>query len=424
MSQTSDSHNKTSQFSWKWLLSRLFPSGMHILTWASYTVILFVLVIFILYPSVSPGPRYYAAIIALSLLFILNAVWRDILDLFEKEENGNWVFLILSSILALFSSWSGQIINSIYIILMITAQINSNISTKPALAFTAILTGSWLGVLILIGVDAFGIASLSGGLIIGLIFVISLSQVLLRYAEQTRRANSLLEQLKAVNAELVAARQREKELAISEERVRVARDLHDGLGHHLTALSIQLQAIEKLVKHDPDMAAEAAHNARSEVQAALKEVRHSVASLRETPIDTNNLPLTIAKLVEDAGKQLGAQARFEQQGEIKLINAATAMTLYRAAQEGLTNIQKHAAGVRQIIVYLITEPGSISLTIEDDGTDPNQLREVSLPGNKGGFGLAGLRERASLLGGYLECGSMPNGGFRLKLSLPNTGETS
>lgn len=424
MTNIPGTHHKTIQVTWKWLLSRLFPSGMHLLTWASYAVILYVLIIFILYPSVPPGPRYYAAIITLSLLFMLNAVWKDIIDLFKKEETGNWLFLILSTILALFSSWSGQIINSIYIILMITAQTNSNIRTKPALAFTAFLAGSWLGVMNLIGVDAAGITSISGGLAIGLIFVITLSQVLLRYSEQTRRANNLLEQLKAVNAELVAARQREKELAIAEERLRVARDLHDGLGHHLTALSIQLQAVEKLVKLDPNMASEAAHNARSEVQAALKEVRQSVGSLREAPIDTSNLPLAIARLVEDTGKQSGLQTRFEQRGEIGSLNTAASITLYRAAQEGLTNIQKHAAGASQVTVYLTAESEVTSLIIEDDGTYSNQLSEDTLTEIKGRFGLAGLRERASILGGQFECGPLPNRGFRLKLSLPQTSEVS
>jgi len=72
-------------------------------------------------------------------------------------------------------------------------------------------------------------------------------------------------------------------LAIAEERMRLARDIHDGLGHHLTVLSIQLQAAEKLVERNPQAAAEALRVSRSEAQAALEEVRHSVGVMRQPP---------------------------------------------------------------------------------------------------------------------------------------------
>jgi signal transduction histidine kinase len=411
------------QFSWQWLQARLFPRGTRLLNWASFAVILFVLIEFVISADIERGPSFYATIMGLSVLFILNALSEDFRTLFDREEISTWLFLVITSGLTLFCTWSGQMYSTIYIVLMITAQTHSSLPLRPALAFTTLLAGSWLTVLILLGAGPEVMASIVGGLMIGLTFTITLSQVLYRYSEQTERANHLLDQLQAANAELVAARQREKEMAITEERVRVARDLHDGLGHHLTALSIQLQAVEKLVKTQPDMAAEAAHNARSAVQAALKEVRQSVASLREAPADIQDLPQAIARLVQDAANHTGLQTHFEQQGEAPDISTAAAMTLFRAAQESLTNVQKHASEATRIDVQLVFQAGSIRLSIQDDGSHPDACLPEDTPlGTGRGFGLAGLRERVHLLGGTLECGPAPQGGFRVALTIPVQGD--
>lgn len=396
---------------------------MNVLNYASFAVILFALVEYILESVFPYGPRFYATVFALTLLLVLNVVWEDIQAMFEKEETANWWFFTAEAILAIFSAWCGQFYNTIYIIMMIAAQVNSTTPLRPALVFTAVVTGLWFGILFLLGMSTETFISLLTGLTIGMIFVITISRVLHRLAEQTQRLNNLLEQLQAANAELVAARQREKELAIAEERVRVARDLHDGLGHHLTALSIQLQAVEKLVMTNPQMATEAAHNARSEVQAALKEVRQSVASLRDAPVDIQNLPQTIAKLVEETGKQAGLQTGFEQRGQLANLPTTIAMTLYRTVQESLTNIQKHAQAATRIFVILENNANIIRLTIQDNGEiPPETLAESAQPGIEGKFGLAGLRERAYLLGGQMTCGPLSPQGFQVELTIPIEGE--
>jgi signal transduction histidine kinase len=276
------------------------------------------------------------------------------------------------------------------------------------------MAGAYLGILARSGASVFELQNTAIGLLIGMTFTITLSQVLLRFSEQTDRANRLLGQLQQANMELVAARQKEKELAIAEERVRVARDLHDGLGHHLTALSIQLQAAEKLLSSNPEMAAEAVHNARGEIQAALQEVRQSVAALRETPLDLKDLPQAISRLMEETGKRTGLTTSFQLEGETVVLSAAAAVTLYRTVQEGLTNVQKHAVSASQVQARLTFQKSQVSLVFEDDGTDaPSSTIETGQ-----GFGLAGLRERASLLGGELRCGPRSGAGFYLEISLP------
>ena len=398
--------------SWPWLRERLFPRGTDMIQWAAYIIIIAVLVLTVLNPPPVPPFQYYTTLLAFSVLLVINILWNDILRLFHREETGIWVLLVVSSALTFYIIAIGRVEMAIYLIFMITAQANAMLPLIPGLALTTVLVGAYLGLMQLFGATPQQMQSLSFGLLIGLSFTITLSHVLYRYIIQSDRLNRLLDELRQANAALLEARQKEKELAIAEERLRVARDLHDGLGHHLTALSIQLQAAEKLVLANPEIASETIRNSRGEIQAALKEVRQSVAALREAPVDIQNLTQVIGALVEETGKRSGLSARFDLLGTPADLSPAAAMTLYRAAQEGLTNVQKHAEGAQEVCVRLSYEPRWVRLTIEDDGTSANDCHETT------GFGLAGLRERAHLLNGSVDCGPRPQGGFFVTIQLP------
>jgi signal transduction histidine kinase len=377
-------------------------------------ILISMMVLYVLQPpDVSPF-QFASTLVVLAGLLVINVFLDDLKRLLPDEQASIWVIVLLSSALAFYVIVAGRLFIGVYILFMIIAQANAMLPLWPSLGLSAALLGGYLGLLAWNGTGPADLRATAVGLLIGATFTVTLSQVLQRFSEQTERANHLLAQLQQANAELLAARQKEKELVIAEERVRVARDLHDGLGHHLTALSIQLQAAEKLVRANPDLAAEAVRNARGEVQAALNEVRQSVAALREAPVELQHLPQAIAALVEETGRRSGLDGRFEQSGPAGGLSPAAAMTLYRAAQEGLTNLQKHARGATRFTVRLAYGAREAALSVEDDGREPpdGSLEEA------GRFGLAGLRERANLLGGELAYGPLPSGGFFLRLRLP------
>lgn len=399
--------------SWPWLRERLFPRGTDLIQWAAYVIIIMLLVLTALNPSYTTSFGYYTTLLALSIQLVINILWNDIERLFPRVEIGSWVLLVASAVLTFYTIVVGRVDAAIYLLFMIIAQASAMLPIAPALAFSIVLGGAYMGVMwLLFDMSPDQMQSLSLGMMIGMIFTITLSHVLYRFVEQSERMNRLLDELRQANAALLEARQKEKELAIAEERLRMARDLHDGLGHHLTALSIQLQAAEKLVLANPEVASETIHNSRGEVQAALKEVRQSVAALREAPLDIHNLPQVLGTLVEETGKRSGLSARFDLLGTPADLSPAAAMTLYRAAQEGLTNVQKHAQAAQEVCVRLSYEPSRVRLTIEDDGKNAQDCRENS------GFGLAGLRERAHLLNGSVDCGLRPQGGFYVTIDLP------
>lgn len=407
---------------WPWLRDRLFPHGTDMIHWASYVIILGIIV----YHAVTPGDarpyQFNTTMLALVALLVINILWEDLKARFSSEQTGQGALLLISTGLAFYAIIVGRLFNGIYLIFMIVAQANAMLPLAPALAFSALLTGSFLSVMVFsFGASLPELRNIAAGLAVGLTFTITLSQVLNRYIEQSDQMKRLLEELQEANLALMEAREKEKDLVIAEERLRMARDLHDGLGHHLTALSIQLQAAEKLLRSNPEMAGEAVRSSRSEVQAALKEVRQSVAALREAPVDMMNLPSAIEKLVAETGQRSGIGAHFLQHGNTAALAPAAAMTIYRAAQEGLTNVQKHAGEASEVRVRLEYRIDCISLVVENDGpAGSGQQAETGREGTSG-FGLAGLRERAVLLGGSLECGPRPGGGFRLELRIPPGG---
>ena len=423
MRETGTAKNSPSQpGAWGWLRERLFPRGTDLIQITSYVILIILIILFVLQtPTGLSSFRFNTTLLALSVLLAVQILMNDITAMFKDKERGTWFFIVLSTLLIFYIIIVGQMFQGVYLLFMLVAQANAIIHPRPAIAFSLLLVAAFMMILAWSGASTEELVGTFIGLAIAMLFVITLSQVLLRYSEQTGRANALLAQLQQANAELQEMRQKEKDLIIAEERVRMARDLHDGLGHHLTALSIQLQAAEKMIHTRPIMAAEAIGNARGEVQAALKEVRQSVAALRETPVELNELPQTIARLVEECGHTTGLQANFEMTGEPADLSPTAAMTLFRTAQEGLTNVQKHAEAATVVRARLAYSAGHVSLRIEDDGSG---APDCPPPGSErsGRFGLAGLRERAGLLGGTLECGPRPGGGFYLLVTLPTTGE--
>lgn len=252
----------------------------------------------------------------------------------------------------------------------------------------------------------------------GVVFVVMFVQLSQRYEQQTEqaeaqraRAEELLAQLQASHDELRAARERELRMAAIEERVRLARDIHDGLGHYLTILNVQLQAASRLLQRDPERAAAVIATCREVAQTALDEVRRSVAAMQPSPLDGHSLDVAIERLIDDFRASTAIDVRFEQAGDLPALPQTLAMTLYRTVQEGLTNARKHGNASR-IVVTLTCMPDMVRLTVRDNGQPINGASEG------GGFGLTGLRERIERLGGALDAGPHPDGGFLLDIVAP------
>jgi signal transduction histidine kinase len=393
--------------------------GNLLMQWISYFMIFSVLVIFILeYPiNEKLDWRFFGTVLALAVLLVINILWFQSFEQQHFIKHGNlyhWIFNIVTSLLVLGAfalTGRGEIV---FLLFMQTAQFSSVFGVWPNGAiYCAICLGAALGILKGYGASNAQEIQTAAQFMAGMIFVLVFVLLERRSAQETQRAASLLKDLQAAHIALKTAQQKEKDLAIAEERMRLARDIHDGLGHHLTVLSIQLQAADKLVERNPQAAAEAIRVSRGEAQAALEEIRRSVGMMRQSSAESQPLETMIINLVHDFGEHTGLESRFEHSGDPIALSPFAGQTLFRAVQESLTNIQKHGIGVKQILVKLDYSSDAIRLAVRDDGQKPDAVSTAQT-----GFGLKGLQERVNQLGGSFRCGLGANSGFEVDVTIP------
>ena len=203
------------------------------------------------------------------------------------------------------------------------------------------------------------------------------------------------------------ANHEEAHAAALAERSRIAREIHDVLAHSLAALTVQLEAADALLEVGGDVAVVKAHDyvqkSRRIAREGLVETRRAIAALRE---DAPPLPELLYALADAYRGDTGAEAEVQIAGLPHPLKADAGLTVYRAAQESLTNVRKHAPGapVRLRLAFGAGEaesPTEIVLTIAN-GAPTEPLSALADSG--GGYGLAGLKERAELIGGSLEAG--------------------
>jgi signal transduction histidine kinase len=229
--------------------------------------------------------------------------------------------------------------------------------------------------------------------------------------ELLKRAQRARGELAEAHEHLRDYTEQAERLATAQERNRVARDIHDGLGHSLTVVQMQVKAARAVLPTDSATADAVLAKAQQQAETALGEVRRSVSALRE-PRATPPLPEALHALADEASAA-GVPTRLAVTGVRRPLPDQVREALYRAAQEGLTNVRKHANATRADLVLHYTDAG-VSVEVRDDGTG-------SVAGPSPGYGLLGLRERAAHLGGRLHLESAPAKGCKLTMEIPQAG---
>ncbi|MBS2963298.1 sensor histidine kinase [Actinocrinis puniceicyclus] len=228
-----------------------------------------------------------------------------------------------------------------------------------------------------------------------------------RHAQSQRAATA--EQLLA---ETRRANDEQAHAAALAERGRIAREIHDVLAHSLSALTVQLEAADALLSSgtDPQKAHNYVISARRIAREGLTETRRAIAALRE---DTPPLRTLLRALAESYASDTGASVTVVADREPADLQPDTSLALYRTAQESLTNARKHAPGA-PIELSLVCAACETVLTVTNGAaTAP----VTALASSGGGYGLAGLRERAELAGGSLDAGAHGDG-WRVALRIP------
>jgi signal transduction histidine kinase len=206
--------------------------------------------------------------------------------------------------------------------------------------------------------------------------------------------------------------------AQEKERQRIARELHDSTGQSLTALGLGLAAINDNLYRNTDMAAWQLQELRTLNSQTLQDVHNLVTDLRPSLLDNLGLVAALRSQVQAFRKRTGVQASFSLTGEKQRTDPKIELTIYRIAQEALTNIAKHARAT-EVKVRLIVRPERLCLRIRDNGRgfDPDKVLDSSQK-HREAWGLLGMQERVSLIGGHFFIRSRKDVGTVIQICIP------
>ena len=233
----------------------------------------------------------------------------------------------------------------------------------------------------------------------------------------------------AERAELAAARQQdEARRATIAERLRIARELHDIVAHHLSVVVIQAQGAQRIIGRDPDRAVAAMSQVEQTGRTALEEMRSLLGLLRsgeptedggepETDVSKTRMPRPGLADIGALALQLreaGLPVTVRTVGEPGNIREDVSLTGYRIVQEALTNVVKHAGPATATVT--LTFGDALDIEVNDDGRGAAAGLSAGLPG--AGHGMAGMRERVAMLNGKLVAGPRPGGGYRVHAMIP------
>jgi signal transduction histidine kinase len=212
----------------------------------------------------------------------------------------------------------------------------------------------------------------------------------------------------------VAYAEEEARLRATQERLRIARELHDVIGHNMSVIHVQASAALHRLKKDPRQAQDALTAIKQGSKEGLQELRATLGVLRQVDEEASITPPPGLSRLDDlvaSAARAGLEVRIERTRAPSPLPAAVDLAAYRIVQESLTNAVKHS-GARHVVIRLHHGDRKLALSVQDDG------RGVALDGHASGSGIAGMAERASALGGTLSAEPSSAGGFIVRAQLP------
>ncbi|HZD67719.1 MAG TPA: sensor histidine kinase [Actinomycetes bacterium] len=245
----------------------------------------------------------------------------------------------------------------------------------------------------------------------------SLLVTLLLLGEAVRSRRAWMAEVRERLDRAAAEREREAQRRVEQERLRIARELHDVMAHTISVITVQAGMAAEVLADAPDAARQALGEIRAASREAMAELRATVGVLRDG--DGQAAPRAPTPGLDqlddllEAVRRGGLRVETVVAGDPRPLPPAVDMTAYRILQESLTNVARHARATTATVAVRY-EPGGVVLEVCDDGRGV----EAEPGAGRRGFGLAGMAERAAAVGGRLEAGPLPAGGFRVWSSLP------
>jgi signal transduction histidine kinase len=309
--------------------------------------------------------------------------------------------------------WAGAEHASVIWLALIVAFFNAVLARKRAAVIASLVIGyaaavwpPWL-----IGHRGHPSAAFAFGLVTWLLFLLSVAEVI-----RSRRQRA---------AALALSRKEELRRRASEERMRMARDLHDVVAHSISVINVQANTALHLMDRQPEHARLALTTINDVSKQALVELRSVLGVLRDVDENAPRAPASgLARLAElvDSAAAAGLAVRVEEDGDPGQLPVDVDLAAYRIVQEALTNAGRHSGGANAR-VRIAYRSRALEIEVDDDGATrrPGRPPAQASGSGHGGSGIAGMSERAAALGGTFQAGPGPEGGFRVRAWLPLPG---
>ena len=215
---------------------------------------------------------------------------------------------------------------------------------------------------------------------------------------------------------LEAEREERDRQAVTDERLRIARELHDVVAHSMSVIAVQSGVANHVIDSRPAQARQALATIEATSRSALVELRRLLGVLRQgddpvASLEPNPGMAEMGRLADQI-RSAGVEVELKVEGEPGELPPGVDLSAFRIAQEGLTNVLKHGGGVARVLVRY--SPGAVAVEIADDG----RAGTDGAPADGTGHGLIGMRERVAVFGGELTAGPVPGGGYRMAARLP------
>jgi len=350
-----------------------------------------------------------AVILTSTLLFIITNSWFVSRRKFF-ETHPNWLWLLsLANILVVWYAIV-QLNFGISLLLLITLHFNAFLTLRFRRGLLVFMI-SYFPLLTMLPdiINSIGFFDtfLWTFLAVDLILLI-LATFILRDAENRRQVDKLVNELQNSNRRLETYAQNIAQLTVIEERNRIAREIHDSLGHSLTAISIQLERAKVYQNRDSEQVMNAIQTAQNSSRQALKDIRSSVNLLRTE--EHFSLEEQAGQLIENLRQSVPVNYTFS--GDQSTYNYAVLLVLFRTLQETITNIQRHSKATLATI-QINLERNNATLQIEDNGIGFDMDENAT-----DSYGLIGIRERVEMVNGSAEISSHPQQGTILTIKVP------
>ncbi|MBC8163243.1 MAG: sensor histidine kinase [Roseiflexaceae bacterium] len=224
-------------------------------------------------------------------------------------------------------------------------------------------------------------------------------------------------ELRLAKAELELRAEQTEELAALRERSRLARDMHDSIGHALVVMNVKLEAAQRLYRKDSARGDDELVETRALIRQTMTELRHSLANLRAPLASYADLPIALERIAAET-RTRGLDVQVSVAADLALLSEQQREIIWRVARESLANVEKHAAAASATLA-LDQHEGSLRLCVIDDGSGITPA-DLQRPGH---FGVVGMAERLLAIGGTLAVQSRPQGGTIVEARFPPVGQS-